>query len=205
MGGYGSGRWHYSTTRDTVEGYSLLDVRWLYRNAEGLRPGLICTVIWGNGNRIGLTTYEDELRLNYTARAGTPEAFDVNTRVSLDWTQCHYGGRRPWFRCPRCGRRAGKLYLIGGYFRCRVCGNLAYTCQRENPADRAIRRGDRIRIRLGGNPGIANPFPPRPKGMHYTTYYRLWQEHTRAAEDSWILNPLLRRILGDKYPGGVTR
>ena len=39
---------------------------------------------------------------------------DIRPHLRLDdllveWTDCHYGGSRPWFVCPRkgCGRRAG--------------------------------------------------------------------------------------------------
>jgi hypothetical protein len=33
----------------------------------------------------------------------------VEQRVPVTWTECHLGGRRPWFRCTACGRRVAKL------------------------------------------------------------------------------------------------
>jgi hypothetical protein len=36
-------------------------------------------------------------------------------RVCLESTPCHLGGERWWFLCPRCGRRAGKLFLPPGH------------------------------------------------------------------------------------------
>ena len=29
--------------------------------------------------------------------------------VKLAWTNCHFGNKRPWFRCPQCDRRCAKL------------------------------------------------------------------------------------------------
>ena len=34
------------------------------------------------------------------------EAREINHTVSTTSTPCHYGGTRPWFLCPNCGRRA---------------------------------------------------------------------------------------------------
>jgi hypothetical protein len=44
-------------------------------------------------------------------------------------------------------------------FLCCRCYQLAYASQRENPNDRALRRANNIRMRLGGEPGIATLFP----------------------------------------------
>lgn len=63
---------------------------------------------------------------------------DMNDRVRLDRTSCHYAGERAWFRCPVrvCGRRVAILYG-GKVFAYRKCYDLASPSQREDASDRA--------------------------------------------------------------------
>ena len=102
--------------------------------------------------------------------------------VSLDWTACNFGGERPWFVCPGagCNRRVAILYGPGRYFLCRRCYDLVYESQREYEMNRALRRTQTIRERLGGGANMKSPFPERPKGMHHETYWRLREAHGEA-------------------------
>ncbi len=98
--------------------------------------------------------------------------------VELDWADCHLGGQRAWFRCPAkgCGRRVAILYG-GAIFACRHCHRLAYESQREAGYDRMARRADKLRDKLGWEPGILNGDGIKPKGMHWRTFERLKVEH----------------------------
>jgi hypothetical protein len=79
-----------------------------------------------------------------------------------------------------CGHRVIKLYGAGRLFACRHCYRLAYTSQNEGASDRWLRRANKVWQRLG-DPGIAAPLPPKPKGMWPRTYERLC-ERACAAE-----------------------
>lgn len=191
MGGPGSGNWYRFNKKDLVEDCRSLDVnRW---HREGLlRPGQWFGWAWKRDGKeeasIGVTVLTDAVELSYTIRPGTEDAEKVRYTVPLTWTSCNYGGRRPWFVCPGrgCGRRVGKLYLGGKYFLCRHCYDLVYESQREDRAYRLMRKAQKIRRKLGGSASLAEPFPDKPKWMHWETYDELrWEAH-KAEHESLI-------------------
>ncbi|MBM7096659.1 hypothetical protein JSY36_12965 [Bacillus sp. H-16] len=49
-----------------------------------------------------------------------------NRALGIAWTDCNLGGKRPWFICPGCDDRKGKLFYMRGEFYCRLCHDLAY-------------------------------------------------------------------------------
>lgn len=112
-------------------------------------------------------------------------AEDERYPVRIVRTPCNLGGSRPWFICPAlgCGRRVAILYG-GGIFACRHCYQLAYASAREDAGDRATRRADRIRARLGWEPGILNGNGDKPKWMRWRTFYRLRDAHDRLVNRS---------------------
>ncbi|MGQ0618304.1 MAG: hypothetical protein ACT4QA_00060 [Panacagrimonas sp.] len=178
MGGPGSGnRWRHGA-KDTVEECRAIDVRRWAR--EGiLRPGH-----WGwwqwtrNGENVASIQMRAEVgrvHLIYRLRPHGGEWEDLSYPVSLERTTCRYGGSRTWFRCPAqgCGRRVAMLYLAGRIFACRHCHRLAYASAREGAGDRAARRADKLRVKLGWEAGILNPPGGKPKGMRWTTFARL--------------------------------
>jgi hypothetical protein len=186
MGGFGSGRQRGKvTTSDMLA----LDIRRLQRDGL-LMPGRAFVWQWTrNGDEVAsilIRTEADRVILNYRSRSNGGEWQPMEYPVTLEWTGLHFGGRRAWFLCPArgCGRRVAILFG-GPIFACRHCHNLAYQCQRETDADRALRRADAIRRRLGWEAGIANPAGGKPKGMHWRTFERLKSEHDAFVNASW--------------------
>lgn len=184
MGGMSSGRrWHYSAN-DTTNNYRAIDVRRWQRDGL-LTPGRAFGWQWSRNGEvvasIQVRTEAGRVILNYRHRSGDGDWKDENYSVYLDWTPCTLGGQRPWFCCPArgCGRRVAILYG-GGIFACRHCYRLAYRSQRENPGDRAARKSDKIRARLGWELGVLNGHGWKPKGMHWRTYARLEAEAQEA-------------------------
>lgn len=53
---------------------------------------------------------------------------DVDQRMALTPTPMRHVGRRWWYACPACKRRAGVLHLPPGeaFFGCRTCHDLSY-------------------------------------------------------------------------------
>ena len=102
-------------------------------------------------------------------------------QVRLAYTPCHLGGQRVWWRCPCCARRAAILYPGGKTIACRRCWRLRYKVEAMPEGDKAFRRADKLRARLGWVPGVAFGEGHRPKGMHRAPYDKLLNRY-RAAE-----------------------
>ena len=192
MGGYGSGQRWGSYRKDLTTDHKRLDVLWMKR--EGLlRPGSQGSLSWSqNGGSIGWIQYVCEahaLGLIYKVRNnGYDEDWQsIDMTVPLAFTPCRYGGTRPYFICPnqKCTRRVQHLYARNPYFLCRHCLDLAYPVQREKDYDRAARRAEKIRERLGDEFGILDgPVLFKPKGIHQKTFDRLRAEETFFRETS---------------------
>lgn len=208
MGGPGSGNhWRYGTRSTTDEMRSIDVRRW---SREGmLRPGYRGGWRWSvNGREIAsirMRAEADRVILTYRHRSGGGDWRDEEYPVFLQRTACHLGGARPWFICPAvgCRRRVAILYG-GGFFACRRCHRLAYDSTHEDAGGRATRRADRIRMRLGWEPGILNGSGPKPKGMRWRTFDRLVKRHDEYVRRSWVgmavklrMTGLLERLGGD--------
>ncbi|MGE5193855.1 MAG: hypothetical protein ACM3U2_15270 [Deltaproteobacteria bacterium] len=162
-----------------------------------LQPGMVGRTQWVHGATVhsaigwrvlGTDGIATALELNYVMGHAP-----IRTVVPIVWTACRFGGQRPWLRCPAigCGRRVRVLYGRQ-VFCCRSCHDLAYASTRERPAARALRAAQRIRTRLGGTANVTEPFPAKPKGMQWRTYWRLRQQAEategtyRADLDAWL-------------------
>jgi hypothetical protein len=171
-----------------VESYLTLDVNQLSEKGY-LRPGCSSTCQWIVDNgvaSINLRAETERLCLSYTVRIGDGEREDMAETISIVHLRCRFGGSRAYFICPGpgdgidCGRRITKLHLSHRYFVCRKCNHLAYACQYENSWQRAARRANKLKQRLGIDVGIAEPFPAKPKGMWARTYGCLLDEILQA-------------------------
>lgn len=145
-------------------------------------------ISWKNGSKIGLLKgSEDEVVFYYdTTSNGNSKSYEYE--VGIDYTPCNYGNERPWFICPHCGKRVGKLYLKYGYFRCRSCQDLNYSIQQEDKWDRMMESVDhqiyKVQEKLKTKKSIDNIYCiEKPKGMHWRTY-------TKLTEKLWKLGRL---------------
>lgn len=193
MGGIGSGN-RFRAGKATTSNLRQLDVRYLKR-AGALVPGCYADMQWGADKEITASIrvrmITDHVMLSCQTRTREGKYKEMVYPVYLEWTPCNRGGQRVWFRCPAvgCGRRVAILYG-GAVYACRHCHNLAYESQREEKQDRAYRRVEKLRKRLGWRPGIAKGHEGKPKGMQWHTYRRLWYRHIE--EEEFILAGIWR-------------
>lgn len=115
-------------------------------------PGVVRWVDSVTGREVGSAGYAitgrgRSFRLDYSV-GGEP----VGCEIRLLETRPRLGGVRRWFACPMardgalCGRRVGRLYLLGGGFGCRRCHDLRYqSVQEAHKTERLIRRLGRRR------------------------------------------------------------
>ena len=175
MGGYGSGRnQRFASKTDEFHKLDLASFKphWFGRNYKG-------TLRWSRGGRetgsIDYRLAEDHMRLHYTI---TREDKRVDERFDFDFTLQSFGGLRRWIICPSCRKRC-RVLMGGTYFRCRRCYRATYESQYESIRVPGMSTAERVRGRLGGEPGFIHLFPKKPKGMHWKTYRRLeeadWQ------------------------------
>ncbi len=103
---------------------------------------------------------------------GDSIAWDVDAaprtqRVRVLWTNVNFGGIRPWFECPGCGKLSRALYLADQVLACRRCANLTYATQQMSKTDRRRRRMRAIKQQM------SRPY------VHASTKDRLAAEYTR--------------------------
>jgi len=180
MGGYSSGRHGW---RGKAESQHAVDIRWLKRKGW-LYDGCDGSLTWNcRGEETGSIRYlvsSDTIKLIYRHRENGGEWEPVETGIRLEYTPCNYGGERVWMRCPHCNRRCAIVYLAGKYPACRKCYNLAYYSEGETYLDRAMRQARKAQKKLGYDDGDLSACLPKPKGMHWKTYYKLKRKVDRG-------------------------
>jgi hypothetical protein len=176
--------------RTTCEASLFIDAR-LWRREGLLRAGECFPYSWTHAGEtagrihVRIESNEAILRFHFYPQRGVSEL--VEQYVPFEWTACHFGGSRPWFRCTatvngeKCRRRVARLYLgASPVFACRHCHDLVFASQLESVGFRGLGRARKVRMRLGSAPDLFGPFPERPKGMHRKTYERLRHVHDIA-------------------------
>ncbi len=173
MGGSGSGN-RSQSGRATCEGAKRIDIRYMAKRGF-LSDGYYGRLSWNLGGEpvgnINFRTSRTHVELIYRTRAYGEEWTDVRETVLFGYSHQHFGGIRRWFICPKCRRRCAVLYG-GALFRCRKCHGLVYQSTREDAGSRLFSRARKLRQWLGEDGGIDDPWPEKPKGMHWKTYNR---------------------------------
>jgi hypothetical protein len=187
MGGVGSGTWYRWKKRKTLEECHVLNVRDL-KNQDLLRQGFTGSLSWSRGGKttgsVSFRYDEPWLILSYTYVDRDVSQSNHTESILVEWTPCNYGGSRPWFGCPACGRRVVALALHRTRFLCRQCHKLPYKSQMEAQIDRVIRRARKIRKRVGASSDeLPEPLWDRPKGMREKTFVRYAAEYAEILDE----------------------
>jgi hypothetical protein len=184
MGGLGSGG-HNNKGRRTVEGQYRLDASDLKR--RGLcRTGNVSNLFWKGsddapGPSMQVTGGEDAITLSYSWKRGDEPWQKHTERIALLHHERNFGGAETYFLCPKCARTAKRLYGGGVRYLCRTCHGLVHSSTQERPGNRATRKNQKLRRRVGAEIGLGDEIGPKPKGMHRKTFERI-SEQIHAAE-----------------------
>lgn len=174
MGGYGSGR---RSGKQKQDGLIRIDLLTLHRN-NALVEGRVSILKMNKGDRylgsVQITAAKDQLiidsRIHGTISGQNKHIIQT---VDLIRTPCHFGGDRPWMRCPGCHRKVLILYIGSGCIRCRHCFNLTYECCNHGDVDQHLLKVRKARRRIGADIDLSQPLPPKQKWKHNKKYNHL--------------------------------
>lgn len=195
MGGMGSGG--ANRKRPHFEGLRRINVGYLVRHRMD-RPGTYSTHSWRDNwerptGSVQVVGGDGFVTLVYSVRSSEIEDWQqIEERVFLARVSKPFGGSQAYFLCPRCNRRVIALALGQRYFRCRTCVGAAYASSQEGPTDRAMRKANKLKRRLGADPGL-DSFYRRPKHMRQRTFEAI-DARIQAAEAE--VNDAHIRLLG---------
>lgn len=183
VGGYGSGG--RNKRHDHLEGRRRISVSNLRRHGL-MRTGALSSFSWTDNwkrptGSIQIVGGPDFVTLVYSVRSGDAEAWrHIEDQVAFARVPKSFGGEQIYMFCPKCGRRALELALGQERFRCRICLRLVHGSSQQSPTDRAMRRANKLKLRLGAEPGL-DSFYGRPKHMRLRTFERI-DARIRSAE-----------------------
>lgn len=181
--------------REFLDDLASVDVRKMSRLGL-LAPGRRSRMsVWRGGRErtnFTVSASGEEINFVFDKRPSKTGYGQTIIRSGIVHTVCNFGGSRPWFVCPSCGRRRAKLVIRPESVSCRACLALSYRCSSESQAARAVRRAQRIRRKLGASVDLSVAIRAKPKGMHQSTFNRLLQELDQAesaalcAMEQWL-------------------
>jgi hypothetical protein len=156
------------------------------KRQTGLIPGTVGKLSWSShGNKRGAINFEVNkrcltLKFRHMGKNGAWE--EVEQAIFCDHTPCNYGGYRKWFLCSQCERKVEILYSLHGpnkYFLCRDCHGLTYASCNAHPTKRLFDKANRLKQKIGVEPGIMDFIPEKPKGMHRASFDSIIDEIQR--------------------------
>lgn len=166
-----------------------------------LVPGNVVSWVWHLGaepsGQINIeVTSEQEIVLNYATTQDPPQV--IAERVEIEAQARHLGGTQLYMKCPRCSRRASKLYLYHYRFTCRHCTGLTYQSSSLADDSRLFNTHNRYRKKLDAKADDLSPgrLPSKPKGMHWRTYWKTCKKAQDAETARWeVLGPRIEKYL----------
>jgi hypothetical protein len=176
MGGLGSGG-HNSKGRRIVEGCYRLDASDLKRRGV-YAAGYDGIMTWRReggevARMIRIRGGADAIRLEYRTRLRDEPWRDHDERVALRHHERHFGGSETYFLCPKCARTVKRLYGAGARYLCRTCHGLVNASTQARPGNRATRKNQKLRRKLGVSIALGDWIGPKPKGMHQKTFEKI--------------------------------
>ena len=104
-----------------------------------------------------------------------------NQRLQIAWVDV-LGGKtvRPYWICPRTGKRVGVLYLGAQGFAAREYYGISYWNQSQSKSNRTSASAHEIRRKLGCPGNLCLPLV-KPKGMHWKTFRKWEAKYQKAA------------------------
>jgi hypothetical protein len=90
----------------------------------------------------------------------------------IKWITLGFGRHRPIFVCS-CGYGAIRLFARYGTYASKACHGAVHTCQRQSSRGRKRLRACKLRLELGGLPGVNETIAPKAKWRHRRPYQRV--------------------------------
>lgn len=183
VGGLGSGG--ANRKRAHLEGCRRISVRYLRRHGL-MQPSVHANLSWNDNcgrptGTIQVVGGRDLVTLVYSVRRDDADEWrPIEERVALARVQKPFGGKQTYLVCPRCRRRVMELALGRERFRCRTCVGVVHASSQESLTDRAMRQANKLKRRLGVEPGLDSWYQ-RPKHMRRKTFEKI-DARIQAAE-----------------------